>query len=121
MARAGMPAMAAAACIGAPLVNLLMGVGGATLLGNLLVESPYPFEMNLQLYVSLLFLVFALAAMLVYVYRFGVPVEIGPGLGGVLILVYVAFMVTCLGLEAWGGRKLLTENFGREVRGGMLG
>ena len=60
--------MAAGACIGAPTLNLLLGCGSATLLGNLLVASPYPFELNLQLYVSLLFLVFILVAMLVYAF-----------------------------------------------------
>jgi hypothetical protein len=63
-----MPGMAAGACIGAPTLNLLLGCGSATLLGNLLVASPYPFELNLQLYVSLLFLVFILVAMLVYAF-----------------------------------------------------
>ena len=38
MARAGMPGMAAAACIGAPLLNLLLGLGSATFLGNILVS-----------------------------------------------------------------------------------
>jgi len=41
MARAGMPGMAAGACIGAPTLNLLLGCGSATLLGNLLVR-PQP-------------------------------------------------------------------------------
>ena len=39
MARAGMPGMAAGACIGAPTLNLLLGCGSATLLGNLLVRE----------------------------------------------------------------------------------
>ncbi|EKX40666.1 hypothetical protein GUITHDRAFT_164587 [Guillardia theta CCMP2712] len=116
MARAGMPSMAAAACIGAPLLNLLFGGGLATFLGNLLVASPYPFELNLQLYVSILFLTFSLIAMLVYavMHKF----EIRAPLGFILILIYGAFMITCLGFEAWGGRKLLTTNIGPQVRSG---
>jgi len=116
MAKAGMPGMAAGACIGAPTLNLLLGCGSATLLGNLLVESPYPFELNLQLYVSLLFLVFILIAMLLYV--FSHKFEVGRSFGFILIAIYFAFIITCLGLEVWGGRALLTANIGPDVRAG---
>lgn len=116
MAKAGMPGMAAGACIGAPTLNLLLGTGSSTLLGNLLVASPYPFELNLQLYVSLLFLVFILVAMLVY--AFANNFEVGRYFGCILILIYGAFIITCLGLEVWGGNKLLTANIGPQVRAG---
>ena len=113
-----MPGMAAGACIGAPTLNLLLGCGAATLLGNLVVASPYPFELNLQLYVSLLFLVFILIAMLVYTYSNSF--EIGRNFGCILILIYGAFIVTCLGLEVWGGHELLTANIGPQVRDSMI-
>jgi len=42
------------------------------------VASPYPFELNLQLYVSLLFLIFILVAMLVYAFSNNFEVNPNP-------------------------------------------
>jgi len=117
MARAGMPAMAAAACIGGPLLNLLLGSGLATLLGNWLVASPYPFEMNLQLYACLVFQVFTLVAMVSIAWSH--KWEVGRNFGIGLILIYVFFMVTCLGLEVWGGQKMLNSDIAKRLRNGQ--
>lgn len=145
MARAGMPAMAAAACIGAPLLNLLLGLGSATLLGNVLVrqsslprsgssrifavaqmakhsplvrclqvKEPFPLTLNLQLYTGMCFLIFSLIAMLVY--SIANKMQAGAWFGIMLILIYNGFLFSCLGLEMWGGGKMLTSNIGPELR-----
>jgi hypothetical protein len=35
-------------------------------------------------------------------------------------MIYGAFIVTCLGFEVWGGRRLLTANIGPQVRDGSF-
>ena len=44
----------------------------------------------------------------------------GRTFGSILILIYGAFIVTCLGFEVWGGHRLLTANIGPQVRDGSF-
>jgi len=36
------------------------------------------------------------------------------------MLIYGAFIITCLGFEVWGGHPLLTANIGPQVRDGSF-
>ena len=60
------------------------------------------------------FLSFALIAMLVY--SIANRMQAGTWLGVLLILVYCGFLITCMGLEVWGGSKLLTSNMGPRLK-----
>jgi len=108
IARAGMPVMAAAACIAAPLLDILFGVGLAGLLGNWLVASPFAMELNVQLYVTECFLIFALVSMLCLLTTNGM--KAGKNFGAMLLIVYTGFIVTILILEIWFGQSMLKIN-----------
>jgi Ca2+/Na+ antiporter len=90
VARGGMPRMAAAACIAAPLLDTLFGVGLAGILGNMMVASPFPMELNVQLYVTECFLIFALVSMLVLLLTNGM--KAGKNFGVMLLIVYGEFV-----------------------------
>ena len=46
--------------------------------------------------------------------------QVGRTFGCILMLIYGAFIVTCLGFEVWGGHRLLTANIGPQVRDGSF-
>jgi len=113
VARAGLAGMAAAACMGGPLLHLLFGVGLSTLLGNVLVVSPFPMELNLEIYTSGAFLAIALTAIFAWL---KLAKELpGKAFGLTLLLIYTGFFFTLAGLEAFGGASLLTGNLRREA------
>jgi sodium/potassium/calcium exchanger 6 len=103
VARGGMPVMAAAACIAAPLLDTLFGVGLAGLLGNLLVRAPFPMQLSVQLYVTECFLIFALVSMLALIMMQGSKVT--KMFGVVLLIIFVGYLVTIVILEFFFGGK----------------
>jgi len=95
--------MAAAACIAAPLLDTLFGVGLAGLLGNLLVRAPFPMQLSVQLYVTECFLIFALVSMLALIMMQGSKVT--KMFGVVLLIIFVGYLVTIVILEFFFGGK----------------
>jgi solute carrier family 24 (sodium/potassium/calcium exchanger), member 6 len=99
VARAGYPNMAASACIGAPLLNILLGLGVCAIAGNAFVANPYPLSLSTQLLVCLFFLLgsvaLAVSFMLFYDYRADFS------MGVLLVSLYVVFLVVTLALDEY--------------------
>jgi sodium/potassium/calcium exchanger 6 len=99
VARAGYPNMAASACIGAPLLNILLGLGVCAIAGNAFVANPYPLSLSTQLLVCLFFLLgsvaLAVSFMLFYDYRADFS------MGALLVSLYVVFLVVTLALDEY--------------------
>ena len=99
VARAGFPNMAASACIGAPLLNILLGLGICAIAGNAFVANPYPLLLTTQLLVCLCFLagsvVLTVSFMLFYNFR------ADANLGILLVALYVVFLVVTLALDEY--------------------
>jgi len=106
LARGGMPLMAAAACIAAPLLDILFGVGLAGLLGNWVVAAPFPLDLNVQLYVTGCFLVFALVSMITMLTTNGG--KAGMQFGVMLLIVFAGFCFTVCILEIWFGTSFMS-------------
>lgn len=66
VARAGYPNMAAAACVGSPMLNFLLGIGFSAIFGNIFVANPYPLRLTLQLMVCIVFLLSSVVLCLVF-------------------------------------------------------
>ena len=97
VARAGLPNMAASACVGAPLLNILLGLGVCAIAGNMMIANPYPLELTTQLVVCLAFLCSSVAiAVSFMVYS---DFQAGTTLGIMLVSFYVVFLVTTLALD----------------------
>jgi len=97
VARAGLPNMAASACVGAPLLNILLGLGVCAIAGNIMIANPYPLELTTQLVVCLAFLCSSVAiAVSFMVYS---NFQAGTTLGIMLVSLYVVFLVTTLALD----------------------
>jgi sodium/potassium/calcium exchanger 6 len=100
VARAGFPNMAASACIGAPLLNILLGLGTCAIVGNAVVAHPYPLRLTTQLVVCLCFLfssvVFAVGFMLMFKFR------AEANFGVMLIVLYAVFLFTTIALDEYG-------------------
>ena len=119
VARAGYPNMAASACIGAPLLNILLGLGVCAIAGNAFVANPYPLSLSTQLLVCLFFLLgsvaLAVSFMLFYDYRADFS------MGALLVSLYVVFLVVTLALDEYDtdayGSAAATKA-GAEARGG---
>jgi len=97
VARSGYPNMAAGACVGAPLLNLLMGLGLCAVLGNLFIGSPYPLRLTVQLLMCLGFLagsVLLALVLMVWGNFTGTPL-----FGGVMIGCYVTFIITTVAMD----------------------
>ena len=99
VARAGYPNMAASACIGAPLLNILLGLGLSAIAGNAFVANPYPLSLTPQLLVCLFFLggsvLLTVSFMLFYNYR------ADSNLGILLVALYVVFLIVTLALDEY--------------------
>lgn len=119
VARAGYPNMAASACVGAPLLNILLGLGVCAIAGNAFVANPYPLSLSTQLLVCLFFLLgsvaLAVSFMLFYNYR------ADASMGILLVSLYVVFLVVTLALDEYDtdayGSAAATKA-GAEARGG---
>jgi len=99
VARAGLPNMAASACVGAPLLNILLGLGVCAIAGNILVANPYPLHLTTQLIVCLAFLcasVFIAVSFMIYS-----NFQAGTTLGVLLVTLYAVFLVTTLALDGY--------------------
>ena len=125
VARAGLPNMAASACVGAPLLNILLGLGVCAIAGNILVANPYPLHLTTQLIVCLAFLcasVFIAVSFMVYS-----NFQAGTTLGVLLVSLYVVFLVTTLALDGYNPsegdlnsvRARESETFGEAIGEGV--
>lgn len=103
VARAGFPNMAASACVGAPLLNILMGLGICAIAGNALVANPYPLEMTTQLIVCLCFLLFSVGITVAFMIYSNF--RAGTTLGSILVALYVVFLITTLALDEYGANS----------------
>uniref|UniRef100_A0A7S4UQ24 Sodium/calcium exchanger membrane region domain-containing protein n=1 Tax=Guillardia theta TaxID=55529 RepID=A0A7S4UQ24_GUITH len=106
VARAGYPNMAASACVGAPLMNILMGLGCCAIFGNWLVHSPYPLHLTTQIIVCLAFLFSSVFVAVLYLNFTGFKAD--ALFGTVLVACYVIFMVTSLALDSYADDSYLT-------------
>jgi len=100
VARSGMPNMAAGACIGGSLMNILLGLGVCAMAGNSSVESPYRLYMSLQLLCCLAFMMASvLAGLICLAVNDWVAERV---FGGVLIGMYVLFSLSSVGIDQLG-------------------
>eukprot|EP01137_Pigoraptor_chileana_P016824 Opistho-2@73970 len=97
VARMGFPRMAVGACYGAPLLNILFGVGISCLIATTTISDPYPFELSSSLTVSLSFLIASLVSSVVFmvINKFSA----GRGFGIFLVVLYIAFLVAAVTVE----------------------
>jgi len=90
VARGGYATMAAGACVGSPMLNILLGVGFSAIVGNVVVAAPYPIRLTLQILVCLLFLFCSVGACLLFMWFS--HFNGGVNLGILLLTLYVVFM-----------------------------
>jgi len=109
VARAGFPNMAASACVGAPLLNILMGLGICAIAGNALVANPYPLELTTQLIVCLCFLLSSVAITVSFMIYSNF--RAGTTLGIVLVSLYVVFLITTLALDEYGAPSSSSDEY----------
>lgn len=119
VARAGYPNMAASACIGAPLLNILLGLGVCAIAGNALVANPYPLSLTTQLLVCLFFLLGSVALAVSFMLFYDFRADSSMGL--LLVSLYVVFLVVTLALDeydtdAYGSAAAIKASV--EARGG---
>ncbi|XP_065192404.1 mitochondrial sodium/calcium exchanger protein-like [Sycon ciliatum] len=97
VARGGKPLMGFAACIGSPLLNMLIGIGIASTVAIVKEGKPYKLQFPLLLQVASGFLCFSLLLSLALV--MARHWSAGKMLGIVMLALYFVFFTVCLALE----------------------
>ncbi len=104
IARAGLPAMAASACVGSSLMNILVGIGLSGILGASMVADPYPLYVSVQLLTCVFFMV--LSVIVALAYMAGTGFKANSLFGASLIAIYVTFIVMSLVVDVLGTDSL---------------
>ncbi len=114
IARAGLPAMAASACVGSSLMNILVGIGLSGLLGASMVSDPYPLYVSVQLLTCIFFM--ALSIIIALGYMSGSGFRTSTLFGATLIGLYVAFIIVSLVVDMLGTDTLASVGLASSKR-----